>query len=295
MSCVKLIYINALKNLLCSVRTYVYSTAVLVGMAVITAVYNVGKGIPSTEIGLMYLTLPMFCLFPLVTAETLSGDNKNGVVRFYLSAGAGAVEAVIGYQLAVCSFLLLPVLFMLTLTVIMSFFTGTVLLSSLVSVAGFALVSIAAMSALTVISAACERKLTAYVASYVAVVLFTVFGGIHENIQMSKMAGASVCVAVSIIPAIICYVIGRNKWLSVSVFAVLGTVTALVCATSEQNSVILAKALLSFFIPNTAESGFYFGIFDLRSVLSLLLFTVTCTAVGVFVIKSRTEGYGEGD
>ena len=284
---VRMIYLSSLKRVLCSVRSYIYCLAVLVGLTVITAVYNISRGIPSTEIGLMYLTVPMMFLFPLVTAGNLCDDIKSGVFRFYISSGAGCSDIVIANLLVSYGFLLLPVLYMLTLSVIMSFFAQTAFSAAVVSIIGFALIGIAVMSALCAVSAACERKITAYAVSYGLIVFFFVFGIIYDNLPFDRTAAVAVCLVISALPAGICYYFSRSVYLSAPVFLIMGIITVAVSATSTENAVLTAKKLLGFFVPNTAQSGFYFGILDFRSVILLFSFSLVCAVITYFSLKGR--------
>lgn len=275
-----------------TVQGYICMALLLAGGGFMLIVENFGGASPNLEGTLMSMELLLFLIIPLLAMNSVAGDRRRGMLRYYRSLPIGSVAVVGGKYTALLAVYAIPCAVLALFPLLLSLYGTINYTGAYVSLLCFFLLSAALLAVCQFLSALTDHAWIAAILGILAVVLLYSlpdFPGWYPSTALASYIGFAV---VALLAAVAAWGVTRH-W---TVAAVTGAILVLPLsvlylvkgewfAELFPTAMEIASPFLHF------EEMATLGILDLSSVLMILLTAAVffvCTVLATDLSVRRT-------
>lgn len=281
------IYKKELKSYFINMSGYVFMAFLLLFAGIYVTAVNLKSAYASFEYALSSMTVVFLFIIPILTMRSLAEERHSRTDQLLYSLPLKVSDIVIGKYLAMLTVLLIPTAIMSVYPIILSVF-GTVHYAACYgAILAFFLLGAALIAICMFMSALTESQIIAAVLSFGVLLVAYLMNGLAALIPSTAIASFLCLLAVSVIFAVIVWVLTKNSL--IAILAVAICVVPLSVAYSVNRGMFegLFSELLQTLSVFDRFNNFVYGIFDVTALIYYLSIIVFFLFLSIQSVEKR--------
>ncbi len=250
---------------------YIVVAVLFFFFALFYVVSNISAGTPIVSYGLFSVVTYLTILVPLLTMRTLAEDRKSKTDQILLTSPVSVFKVIMAKFWATCMVVLIPTAPTFIFSLILKAKGGDYLLTDIVGILAFLLLTFAYIAIGMFISSITESQIIAAILSVVTFFVLNIISVFAQSIPETSQSSLVALIITGIVVTIITYINTRNIVLSECVFFVWEAAVVIAFLINKAWLVgLIQKALMSINIATAISTIPNYQIIDMAGVVKLI-------------------------
>ncbi len=268
------IFKREFKSYFINMSGYLFVAVVLLFTGIFVTAINLVQAFTEFEYPLQNLLTVFLLIIPILTMRSVAEDKHAKTDSLLYSLPIKLSSVVLGKYLTMLAVLVLPILVMCVYPLILSTFGSVSFIGAYTGIFGLFLLGAALIAICMFMSSLTESQVIAAVSGFGVTLLLYFMGTLASFIPSSPIVSLLCLIALECLVAWLVYYFSKNIVISVSLGALLSTVTLIFFFVDRKIFEGLFASLLKKFALFDRFNDFTLGLFDVRAILFYLSFTV---------------------